>query len=176
MITRLHVGNSLTNRLDVTGTLMTKDNGESTLGVLARECVCVGMADTSVVDLDTDFVGARGQNLDFLNGEVLASFPGHCGLLLLRQPCFTFSQHNSRFMGFGFGEAPFSGDMRLTSCVEEAMRIRVPRLVMHLELEGGNWKNNATVFARGEVRSATCTHLAGNSLYEDCQLAVQRVA
>ena len=82
MITRLHVGNSLTNRLDLTGTLMTKDNGESTLGVLARECVCIGMADTSVVDLDTDFVGARGQNLDFLNGEVLASFPGYCGLLL----------------------------------------------------------------------------------------------
>ena len=82
MIARLHVGNSLTNRLDVTGTLMTKDNGESTLGVLARECVCIGMADTSVVDLDTNFVCARGQNLNFLNGEVLASFPGYCGLLL----------------------------------------------------------------------------------------------
>ena len=82
MIARLHVGNSLTNRLDVTGTLMTEDNGESTLGVLAREGVCIGMADTSVVDLDTNFVCARGQNLNFLNGEVLASFPGYCGLLL----------------------------------------------------------------------------------------------
>ena len=80
MIARLHVGNSLTNRLDVTGTLMTEDNGESTLGVLAREGVCIGMADTSVVDLDTNFVCARGQNLNFLNGEVLASFPGNGGL------------------------------------------------------------------------------------------------
>ena len=80
MITRLHVGNSLTNRLDVTGTLMTKDNGESTLGVLARECVCVGMADTSVVDLDTDFVGSGRKDLNLLDGEVLAGFPGNCSL------------------------------------------------------------------------------------------------
>ena len=99
MITRLHVGNSLTNRLDVTGTLMTKDNGESTLWVLARECVCIGMADTSVVDLDTDFVGARGQNLDFLNGEVLASFPGYCGLLL----------HLSVLLYFSTAQLPLHG-------------------------------------------------------------------
>jgi hypothetical protein len=139
------------------------------------------MADTSVVDLDTNFVCARGQNLNFLNGEVLASFPSHCGLLLQLVSLAFFltstAHHSPAFMGFGFGEALFfSGDIRLTSCVEEAMRIRVPRLVMHLELEGGNWKNNAMVFARGEVRSATCTHLAGNSLYDDCQLAIQRVA
>jgi hypothetical protein len=39
-----------------------------------------GMADTSVVDLDTDFVRAGRQDLDLLNGEVLAGFPGNCGL------------------------------------------------------------------------------------------------
>jgi hypothetical protein len=39
-----------------------------------------GMADTGVVNLDTDFVRPRRQNLDLLNGEVLAGFPGNCGL------------------------------------------------------------------------------------------------
>lgn len=38
------------------------------------------MADTRVVDLDADFVGAGRQDLDLLNGEVLAGFPGHSGL------------------------------------------------------------------------------------------------
>jgi hypothetical protein len=121
VIARLHVGNSLTNRLDVTGTLMTKDNGESTLGVLAREGVCIGMADTSVVDLDTNFVCARGQNLNFLNGEVLASFPGYCGLLLHLSALLFFSllqqHHPPLSWAFGFGEALFfSGDIRLSVC------------------------------------------------------------
>ena len=35
MVTRLHIGDPLTNRLDDTGTLMTQDDRESTLGVLA---------------------------------------------------------------------------------------------------------------------------------------------
>jgi len=30
------------------------------------------------------------------------------------------------------------------------MRIRVPRLVMHLKLEGGDGKNNAMVFSLGK--------------------------
>lgn len=43
------------------------------------------MADTSVVDLDTDFVRAGRQDLDLLNGEVLAGFPGYCGLCFRQQ-------------------------------------------------------------------------------------------
>lgn len=39
VVTNLDVGDALTNGLDNTGTLVSKDNGESTLGVLARECV-----------------------------------------------------------------------------------------------------------------------------------------
>ena len=39
------------------------------------------------------------------------------------------------------------------------------------------WEEQRHGFSpREEVRSATCTHLAGNSLYHDCQLAIQRVA
>jgi hypothetical protein len=39
MITRLHVGNSFSNRLDDTSTLMAKYNRERSLGVLAGQCV-----------------------------------------------------------------------------------------------------------------------------------------
>lgn len=35
MVARLDIGHALTNGLDDTGTLVTQDNGESTLGVLA---------------------------------------------------------------------------------------------------------------------------------------------
>jgi hypothetical protein len=39
VVTRLDVGDALADRLDNTGTLVSKDNGESTLGVLAGESV-----------------------------------------------------------------------------------------------------------------------------------------
>jgi hypothetical protein len=38
------------------------------------------MADTSVVDLDTDFMRFGRCDLDILNAEVLAGFPGNCCL------------------------------------------------------------------------------------------------
>jgi hypothetical protein len=38
------------------------------------------MANTSIVDLNADFVGPRRFDLDFLNGQVLACFPGDRGL------------------------------------------------------------------------------------------------
>jgi hypothetical protein len=39
VVTGLDVGDALANGLDDTGTLVSKDNGESTLGILAGECV-----------------------------------------------------------------------------------------------------------------------------------------
>lgn len=39
VVTRLHVGDTLTNGLDETGTLVAEDDGESTLGVLAGQRV-----------------------------------------------------------------------------------------------------------------------------------------
>jgi hypothetical protein len=86
VVARLYIGDALSDRLNVTGTLMTEDNGESTLGVFARECVRVGMADTSVVDLDTDFVGSGRKDLNLLDGEVLAGFPGNCSLWFWSAP------------------------------------------------------------------------------------------
>ena len=39
VVARLHVGDALTNRLDNAGTLVTEDNGEGALGVLAGKGV-----------------------------------------------------------------------------------------------------------------------------------------
>lgn len=38
------------------------------------------MADTCVVNLDTDFMGLGGSNLDVLDGQLLAGFPSNSGL------------------------------------------------------------------------------------------------
>jgi hypothetical protein len=80
VVTRLDVGDALANGLDNTGTLVSEDNRESTFGILARECVGICVANTSVVDLNSDLVGLRRSNLDILNGERLASLPGDGGL------------------------------------------------------------------------------------------------
>jgi hypothetical protein len=80
VVTRLDVGDTVTNRLDNTGTLVSEDNGESTLRVLTRESVGICVANTSVVDLDTDLVGLGRSNLNVLNGQRLAGLPGDSGL------------------------------------------------------------------------------------------------
>jgi hypothetical protein len=80
VVAGLYVCDALTNGLDDTSTLVPEDDGESTLGVLAGECVGICVADTSVVDFNADLVGPGGCNLNILNGEVLAGFPGNCGL------------------------------------------------------------------------------------------------
>lgn len=85
MVARLHVGDALSDRLDDTSTLVTQDDGEGTLGVLAGQGVCICVADTCVVDLDTNFVGPRGGDLDVLNCKVLAGFPGNSGLLIVSE-------------------------------------------------------------------------------------------
>ena len=76
IVTWLDVGDALAYALDDTGTLVAKNDWEGTLGVLARECVGIRVADTGVVDLNANFVCPWWSNLDILNGEVLAGFPG----------------------------------------------------------------------------------------------------
>jgi hypothetical protein len=80
VVTRLHICDALTNGLNDTSTLVPEDDGEGTLGVLARQCVGICVADTGVVDLNADLVGLGGCDLDILNGEILAGFPGNGGL------------------------------------------------------------------------------------------------
>lgn len=80
MVTRLHVGDTFTDRLNNTGTLVPQDDREGTFGVLAGQCVGICVADTCVVDLDTDFVSLGRSDLDILDGEVFAGFPGNGGL------------------------------------------------------------------------------------------------
>ena len=59
---------------------MSEDDGEGTLGVLAGQCVGICVADTGVVDLNADLMGLWGSNLDILDREVLAGFPGNGSL------------------------------------------------------------------------------------------------
>lgn len=83
VVAGLHIGDTLANRLDDTSALMTQDDGEGSLGVLAGQGVGICVADTSVVDLNTDFVGSWGQDFDVFDREVLAGFPGDGGLLIV---------------------------------------------------------------------------------------------
>jgi len=80
VVAGLYVGDALTDGLDVSGTFVTEDDGEGTLGVLAGECVGICVADTGVVDLNADFVCPGRENLNLLDGEVLAGFPSNCSL------------------------------------------------------------------------------------------------
>jgi hypothetical protein len=44
VVANLDVGDTLADRLDDSAALVSADNGEGTLGILARECVCIGVA------------------------------------------------------------------------------------------------------------------------------------
>lgn len=76
MVARLDVGDALADGLDDTGTLVTQDYGEGTLGVLAGECVGVRVAHTGVIDLDSDLVGLGRGHFDILDAKLLAGLPG----------------------------------------------------------------------------------------------------
>lgn len=76
MVAGLDVGNTFANRFHDTGTLVTQDDGKGALGILAGERVCVGVADASVVDFDPDLMGLGRGDLDILDAELLAGFPG----------------------------------------------------------------------------------------------------
>jgi hypothetical protein len=49
------------------------------------------MADTCVVDLDTDFMRSRRSDLDVFDGQVLAGFPGNRGLFQSARCYWSFS-------------------------------------------------------------------------------------
>jgi hypothetical protein len=80
VVTRLHISDALTHALDNTSTLVARDNGESTLGVLAAHHVRIRVADTSVVDLNANLVCFGRRNLNVLNAQVLRGIPGNGGL------------------------------------------------------------------------------------------------
>jgi hypothetical protein len=91
VIADLDVSDALTNGLDNTSTLVSKNDRESTFGVLTGKSVGISVADTSVGNLDTDLMGAGRENLNILNRERLASFPGNGGLT---SDSFTFGRHD----------------------------------------------------------------------------------
>jgi hypothetical protein len=80
MIPNLNIRNTLTNRLDDTGALVSENNGESTLGIFSGERVSIGMANPRIINLNPDFMRPRRSDLYILDAEVLAGFPGNCCL------------------------------------------------------------------------------------------------
>ena len=76
MVAGLNIGDSLADGLDDTGALVTQDDGEGTLGILAGEGVGVGVAHAGVVDLYPDLMGLWRGDLDILDAELLAGLPG----------------------------------------------------------------------------------------------------
>jgi hypothetical protein len=80
VVAGLYVCNTLTNGLDDTSALVSEDDGEGTLRVLAGQCVGICVADTGVVNLNADLVGPGWEDFDIFDGEVLAGFPGNGGL------------------------------------------------------------------------------------------------
>jgi len=101
MVAWLNVGHALAYRLDDTGTLVSKDDGESPLGILARQCVCICgpdviqylpspedsaawshtcVANTRVVDLNAHLVCLGRRDLYILDAELLAGLPSHGSL------------------------------------------------------------------------------------------------
>lgn len=77
VVAGLDVGNALANALNNTSALMSKNDGESAFGILARQCVGISMADASGDDLDSHLVGTRRKDLDVFNRERLAGFPSN---------------------------------------------------------------------------------------------------
>lgn len=80
MVAGLDGRDALADGLDDARALVSEDDREGALRVLARQGVGVGVADARVVDLDADFAGARGEDFDVLVAEVLAGAPGDGGL------------------------------------------------------------------------------------------------
>lgn len=95
MVALLHVRHTLANALDDTSTLVTGDDGEGTLGVLAAHHVGIRVADTGVVDLNADLVGFGRCHLDVLNAEVLGGTPGNGGLA---SDGLTLGRHDSCYV------------------------------------------------------------------------------
>lgn len=79
IVAGLDVGHSGSDAFDYTGTFVSQNDWESTLGIFPAECVGIRMAETIVVYADANFVRFRRRNLDFLDAQVFAGSPRHGG-------------------------------------------------------------------------------------------------
>lgn len=76
----LHVSDTFSHALDNASTLVSSNDGEGSFGVLSAQHVGICVAHASVVHLDADFMGSGREDLDVLDDQVFASFPGHGSL------------------------------------------------------------------------------------------------
>jgi len=79
MITWLHAGDTLADGLDNSTTLVAQDNREITLRIHSTSCVLVGVANTSVEDVDTNFARFGRCDLDVLDDEWRIGLPSDGG-------------------------------------------------------------------------------------------------
>lgn len=86
----LDAGDTLADRLDDSGALVTEHRGENTLGIRATESVGVSVADSGVGDLDSNLSLLGRSNLDLFESQGLSSLPGNSGLA---SDGFSFSRH-----------------------------------------------------------------------------------
>ncbi|KAH3663725.1 hypothetical protein OGAPHI_005127 [Ogataea philodendri] len=77
MVANLDAGDTFTNGLDNSGTLVAKNNRELTFRIGSRKSVGIGVANTSVHDFDSHLVGLRRSNLNGLDREILTGSPGN---------------------------------------------------------------------------------------------------
>jgi len=75
VITDVDGGNSLADRLDYTGSLVSKDDGEDSLRILSTESVRVSVTNTSSVEFDSDLSLLRGRDFDRLDGKGFRGLP-----------------------------------------------------------------------------------------------------
>lgn len=129
MVTGLHVSDTLADRLDDASTLVSEDDGESSLRVLAGEsvrilissalishmmlwCCLTCVAYASVVHLDTDLVGLGRSDFDILDRKWLSSLPGNGGLagncLAWSQRCRAVMRYDGRDEGSWRGSSSMS--------------------------------------------------------------------
>lgn len=113
IVSSFDICDALADRLDDTCPLMTEDYRKSAFWVLPRQCVCIcgfsaylnassfvfertGMADTSVVYFDADFMCFWCADFDVLDNKIFARFPSNSGLVVLSDSAHVKPRGGSR--------------------------------------------------------------------------------
>jgi hypothetical protein len=83
MVPRLDICYALANTLNDTSTLVAEDYGKGAFRIFPGECICIGMTNSSVIYLDSNFVSTGRFHFDVFNCQVLAGFPRNRSLCII---------------------------------------------------------------------------------------------
>ena len=79
MITRSKRCDAFTNLHHNASAFMTQNSGKQSLGIIARQSECVGMANARCFDFDEHLTFSRSINFYRFNAEWLTGFDGYSG-------------------------------------------------------------------------------------------------